>query len=60
MGGPLESLSRDEARRRLAHALCEGPDGEDWLIALRLADRVLTDLHEDDGVMLGVVPGTEV
>lgn len=42
----------DGATRAMAHALCDGPDGEDWLTALRLAPRALEEIEERGYVMI--------
>ena len=45
--------------RALAMALTEGPDGEDWNVGLRLAERVIADLAED-GWELAPAGSTEI
>jgi hypothetical protein len=42
----------DGATRAMAHALCDGPDGEDWLRALRLAPRALEEVEERGYVVI--------
>lgn len=49
---PGENLRIDGATRAMAHALCDGPDGEDWLRALRLAPRALEEIEERGYVMI--------